>query len=41
MVLRMMGGIYGTNNTFAQKSHIGDAFYDPELEGLGVGLCRS
>lgn len=28
------GGIYGTNNTFAQKSHIGDAFYDPTLEGL-------
>jgi len=28
------GGIYGTANTFAQKSHIGDAFYDPELEGL-------
>ncbi len=28
------GGVYGTANTFAQRSHIGDVFYDPELEGL-------
>ncbi len=28
------GGIYGTNNTYAQKSHIGDLFHDPTLEGL-------
>jgi len=29
-----VGGVYGTNNTYAQKSHIGDAFHDPTLEGL-------
>jgi hypothetical protein len=29
-----VGGIYGTNNTYAQKSHIGDVFHDPTLEGL-------
>lgn len=28
------GGIYGTANTFSKKSHIGEAFYDPTLEGL-------
>jgi hypothetical protein len=28
------GGVYGTNNTYAQKSHIGDLFHDPTLEGL-------
>lgn len=28
------GGIYGTNNTYAQKSHIGDLFHQPDLEGL-------
>jgi len=28
------GGIYGTNNTYAKKSHIGDAFHEPTLEGL-------
>ena len=28
------GGVYGTNNTYAQKSHIGDVFHDPTLEGL-------
>ena len=30
------GGIYGTNNTYLQKSHIGDLFHDPELEGLAL-----
>ena len=29
-----VGGIYGTNNTYAQKSHVGDVFHDPTLEGL-------
>ncbi|HET6542374.1 MAG TPA: SusD/RagB family nutrient-binding outer membrane lipoprotein, partial [Chryseolinea sp.] len=29
-----VGGIYGTNNAFLGKSHIGDVFYDPTLEGL-------
>ncbi|MDH4091801.1 MAG: SusD/RagB family nutrient-binding outer membrane lipoprotein [Cyclobacteriaceae bacterium] len=28
------GGIYGDNNTFSQSSHIGAAFYNPELPGL-------
>jgi hypothetical protein len=28
------GGIYGSNNTFALRSHIGEAFHDPTLEGL-------
>src|SRR5688572_28983793 len=28
------GGVYGTNNTYAQKSHIGAVFHDPTLEGL-------
>jgi hypothetical protein len=28
------GGIYGTNNTFSARSHIGEAFYQPDLEGL-------
>lgn len=28
------GGVYGTNNTFSLKSHIGEAFYQPDLEGL-------
>jgi hypothetical protein len=28
------GGVYGTNNTYAQKSHIGEIFHDPTLEGL-------
>ncbi|HEX8041269.1 MAG TPA: SusD/RagB family nutrient-binding outer membrane lipoprotein [Chryseosolibacter sp.] len=28
------GGVYGTNNTFAQKSHIGEIFYTPDIEGL-------
>lgn len=28
------GGTYGTNNTYAQKSHIGEVFHDPTLEGL-------
>ncbi|HTE31645.1 MAG TPA: SusD/RagB family nutrient-binding outer membrane lipoprotein [Chryseolinea sp.] len=28
------GGIYGNNNTFAKKSHVGEAFYQPDLEGL-------
>jgi hypothetical protein len=31
-----VGGIYGTNNTYLQKSHIGDLFHDPELEGLAL-----
>jgi hypothetical protein len=29
-----VGGIYGTNNTFALRSHIGEPFYQPDLEGL-------
>lgn len=29
-----VGGIYGDNNTFSLASHIGDAFYQPDLEGL-------
>ena len=29
-----IGGVYGTNNTFSLKSHIGTAFYQPDLEGL-------
>lgn len=28
------GGVYGTNNTFALLSHIGEPFYQPDLEGL-------
>lgn len=28
------GGIYGTANTYSKKSHIGDIFHDPTLEGL-------
>ncbi len=28
------GGVYGTANTFSQRSHIGEVFSDPELEGL-------
>ena len=28
------GGVYGTNNTFALLSHIGEPFYQPTLEGL-------
>ncbi|MEX2234015.1 MAG: SusD/RagB family nutrient-binding outer membrane lipoprotein [Cyclobacteriaceae bacterium] len=28
------GGVYGTNNTYAQKSHIGAIFHEPTLEGL-------
>lgn len=28
------GGVYGSNNTFAARSHIGEPFYQPELEGL-------
>lgn len=29
-----IGGVYGTNNTFAARSHIGEPFYQPTLEGL-------
>jgi hypothetical protein len=29
-----LGGIYGSNNTFGQKSHIGLPFYEPTLQGL-------
>jgi hypothetical protein len=29
-----VGGIYGTNNTFALRSHIGEPFYQADLEGL-------
>jgi hypothetical protein len=28
------GGIYGTNNTYALLSHLGDLFHTPDLEGL-------
>lgn len=28
------GGVYGTNNTFALYSHIGEPFYQPDREGL-------
>lgn len=28
------GGVYGTQNTFAQYSHIGEIFYTPDIEGL-------
>lgn len=28
------GGIYGTANTFAQNSHVGELFYQPDLEGV-------
>jgi hypothetical protein len=28
------GGVYGTNNTFALASHIGEPFYQPDREGL-------
>lgn len=28
------GGIYGTANTYSQRSHIGDLFHQPSLEGL-------
>lgn len=28
------GGIYGSNNTFSARSHIGEVFYEPTLEGL-------
>lgn len=28
------GGVYGTNNTFSQASHIGEPFYQPNIEGL-------
>lgn len=28
------GGIYGTANTFAQNSHVGATFYEPDLEGV-------
>lgn len=28
------GGVYGTNNTFALFSHIGEPFYEPTTEGL-------
>lgn len=28
------GGTYGDNNTYAAKSHIGDLFHQPDLEGL-------
>ena len=29
-----IGGIYGTTNAFLGKSHPGEVFYDPTLEGL-------
>jgi hypothetical protein len=29
-----VGGVYGTNNTFALKSHVGEPFYQPDTEGL-------
>lgn len=28
------GGIYGTANTYADNSHIGDLFHQPDLEGI-------
>lgn len=28
------GGVYGTNNTFALLSHVGEPFYQPDLEGI-------
>ena len=28
------GGVYGTNNTFALYSHIGEPFYQPDTEGV-------
>lgn len=28
------GGVYGTNNTFNQNSHIGEVFYQPDTEGV-------
>lgn len=28
------GGVYGTGNTFTSVTHIGTAFYEPDLEGL-------
>lgn len=28
------GGIYGSNNTYSKKSHLGTVFHDPTLEGL-------
>lgn len=28
------GGVYGSNNTFAARSHIGEIFYTPNIEGL-------
>lgn len=28
------GGVYGSNNTYALKSHIGEVFHDPTLEGV-------
>ena len=28
------GGVYGTNNTYKRKSHVGDLFHQPDLEGL-------
>ena len=29
-----IGGTYGSNNTFALRSHVGAPFYEPTLEGL-------
>jgi len=29
-----VGGVYGNNNTFALRSHVGAPFYEPDLEGL-------
>jgi hypothetical protein len=29
-----VGGIYGTSNTYAQNSHIGALFHEPDLEGV-------
>jgi len=28
------GGVYGTNNTFNQNSHVGEPFYEPTTEGI-------
>lgn len=32
-----IGGTYGTNNTFALRSHIGEPFYQPDRVGLILG----
>lgn len=29
-----VGGVYGNNNTFALRSHVGEPFYQPDTEGL-------